>query len=189
MPLPKEKERFTYRDYLTWPDEERWELIDGIAYDMSPAPNIKHQNIALNFSRILANALQGNPCVPFIAPTDVYLSEHDVVQPDIFVVCDKTKITEKNIQGAPDLVIEILSPHTSKKDRWDKKRLYEKYGVREYILIEPEARYVERYLLGTDGRFDTGEILDAQEILRLKSLPGVEIPLWEVFGVEKASVV
>ncbi|HQH72395.1 MAG TPA: Uma2 family endonuclease, partial [bacterium] len=144
MPMPKTMEKYTYQDYCAWPDDERWELIGGIAYDMTPAPSFDHQNVAGTFYRLLGNALQGKTCVPGIAPVDVVLSEEDVVQPDVFVVCDPQKITGKNIQGAPDLVIEVLSPATAKKDRWEKKWLYEKSGVREYILIEVAAQFVER---------------------------------------------
>jgi Uma2 family endonuclease len=87
-------------------------------------------------------------------PTDVVLSDHDVVQPDVFVVCDERKISDQNIRGAPDLVVEVLSPATAGKDRWEKKHLYERAGVLEYILVDPDGQYVERFVLGEDGRFD-----------------------------------
>jgi len=185
MPVTKENKRFTYTDYCSWPEEERWEIIDGYAYDMSPAPDTEHQLLTGTLYRMLGNALSGKPCIPFIAPTDVVLSELDIVQPDILVVCDNQKITKKNIQGAPDLVIEVLSPSTARKDRWEKKRLYEKCGVKEYLLIDPEGKYVERFLRAEDGFFDRGEILSPRETLSLKSLPGIDIPLWELFGTEK----
>jgi Uma2 family endonuclease len=111
MPLAHKTERkFTYTDYITWPDEERWELIDGQAYNVTPAPSFRHQKIVFNFASLLRDALKGNPCVAGIAPTDVVFAEHDVVQPDVFVVCDEKKITEANIHGSPDLIIEVLSP-------------------------------------------------------------------------------
>ncbi len=185
MPIPKEKnEKFTYRDYCQWPDEERWEIIDGIAYDMSPAPSFRHQSILANLSMIVGTILKGKPCQYGFAPTDIVLSETDVVQPDLFIVCDRSKITEKNIQGAPDVVFEIISPHTSKKDRWDKRALYEKFGVREYVIVHPEAKYAERFLLGEDGAFDRGEALDAKDTLTLKAVAGLEIPLFEVFEID-----
>ena len=180
----KEDKRYSYFDYENWPDEERWELIDGAAYDMSPAPGIKHQNAVLIFSRILGNKLFGKTCRPFIAPTDVVLSEYDVVQPDVFVVCDKNKITEKNIQGAPDLVVEVLFPSTVLKDKREKKALYEKYGVKEYILVDPMELYAERFLLEKKG-YGGAEIFGPQEILSLKSMEGIDIPLWEVFEVDR----
>jgi Uma2 family endonuclease len=100
-------ERYTVADYMSWDDGERWELIDGVAHHMSPAPTIKHHDIGLNLYSLLRDRLQGKPCKPFAAPVDVVLSDHDVVQPDVFVVCDPTKITPKNIQGAPDFVAEV----------------------------------------------------------------------------------
>ncbi|MEW6236754.1 MAG: Uma2 family endonuclease [Candidatus Omnitrophota bacterium] len=184
MPLPQEKTKFTYRDYLTWPDDERWEIIDGTAYAMSPAPNLAHQAIVRNFITFLQQKLLGQTCTPWVAPTDVVLSESDVVQPDVFVVCDKNKMKGANIQGAPDLIIEVLSPGTAKKDRWDKKNLYEHFGVKEYVLIDPSGMFAERYLLGSDGRFDRGEIFDSQQKMSLKSLGEMEISLWEIFGVK-----
>jgi len=185
MPLPKPKEKFTYSDYLQWPEEERWELIDGAAFNMSPAPSTKHQRIALRFGVFFDRLLQGKSCVAFVAPADVVLSENDIVQPDVFVVCDQSKIKEKNIQGAPDLVIEILSGHTAKKDRWDKKNLYEKYGVREYLIVDPEGLYAERYLLTKERRFDRGQAIDSQETVILKSLEGAKIDLWDIFEVKR----
>ena len=185
MPLPKEQERFSYQDYQTWPEDERWEILDGKAYNMTPAPSFKHQRIVGNIYHILRNALRDNRCLPGIAPTDVVLSEYDVVQPDVFVVCDPLKITEKNVQGAPDLIVEVISPTTARKDRWEKKDLYERFGVLEYILVDAEGEYVERYLLEEFGRFDRGEVFSAGEILLLRSIEQVEIPLLEVFEVKR----
>ncbi|MGC9326265.1 MAG: Uma2 family endonuclease [Candidatus Hinthialibacter sp.] len=185
MPLPQSREKYTVHDYMTWPDEERWEIIGGVAYDMSPAPNILHQTISMNLSVMIGAALHGKTCRVFAAPTDVILSEHDVVQPDVFVVCDPDKITEKNIQGAPDLVIEILSPHTSTKDQREKRRLYEKSGVLEYAIVDPGAKHIQRFLLDDNQQFDRGEIFDARQTVSLKSLQNLEVPLWEVFGIER----
>jgi Uma2 family endonuclease len=177
-------ERFCYEDYLTWPEGERWEIIDGRAYDMTPAPSFKHQRIVGNTYHLIRRALRDRRCVAGIAPTDIILSQYDVVQPDVFVVCDEGKINDQSIQGAPDLVIEVLSPSTSRKDRWEKKALYERSGVLEYILIDPEGQYVERYLLEEKSRFDRGEVFSLDQTLRLESLEGAELPVWEVFGVE-----
>ncbi len=179
----KENGKFTYDDYVTWPDEERWEIIDGIAYDMSPSPMVKHQRMSANLFRLIDGALQGTECLPLYAPIDVVLSENNIVQPDIIVVCDPQKITEKNIQGAPDMIVEILSPSTSQKDRWIKRKLYEKFHVLEYIIVDPDAQYVERYLLEDNSLFNRGEMFEAQQILQLKSVNNLEIPLWEVFEI------
>ena len=185
MPVPKLTERYTVQDYLSWPDEERWELIDGRPYNITPAPLIKHQRILGNIAAYVYHVINRKTCVPFMAPTDVIFSDQDVVQPDVFIVCDPKKIAEMNIQGAPDLIFEILSPSTGKKDQWEKKKLYETYGVKEYILFDPDGQYINRFLLEADGLYDRGEIMDAQETLKLNSVPDIEIPLWVVFGVEK----
>jgi len=179
----KEKEKkFTYSDYATWPDDERWELIDGEAYDMSPAPTIKHQEIVSKINIFIATHPQRNAeCFVGIAPLDVVFSENDVVQPDVLIVCDRTKITEANIQGAPDLIIEVLSPSTALKDRREKKALYERYGVKEYILVYPLDQYVEHYILQQDGSFGNAQILGPDETLRLIVMDEVEIPLRKVF--------
>jgi Uma2 family endonuclease len=134
--------------------------------------------------RILGNKLSGKSCVPFIAPTDVVLSDKDVVQPDVVVVCDKAKITDANIQGAPELVVEVLSPSTALKDRREKKALYEKQGVREYVIIDPIASYVERFVL-KDGAYSLPDILGPDETLVLQSLEDMEVPLSEVFEIEE----
>lgn len=110
-------------------------------------------------------------------------SEHDVVQPDILVVCDEKKVAEANIQGAPDLVIEALSPATALKDKREKKALYERYGVREYIIIDPIELYVERFIL-KGKRYGESELFGPQEVLSLNSLEGMVIPLWDIFEVE-----
>lgn len=175
--------KFTFQDYLTWPDDERWELIDGGAYNMSPAPSLKHQKVVINLAGMFRERLKGKSCTPFIAPADVVLSQHDVVQPDVFVVCDKNKITDANIQGAPDLVVEVLSPATALKDKREKKALYEKHGVKEYILIDPTEIYLERFIL-KDGGYGVPEVFGPTEVLQLHALEGLELPLWEVFEVE-----
>ncbi len=184
MPVAlKRRRKFTYHDYLTWPDEERWELIDGEAYSMSPAPKTRHQRILWNLSRSIDNqkeALKG--CVPFMAPTDVVLDEFNVVQPDLLVVCSKKKITEDNIKGAPDLIVEITSPTTELKDRREKKALYEKFGVREYIIVFPEREYLERYIL-KNKKYGPPEIFNWDETLKLRTFR-IEIKLHEVFEKE-----
>jgi Uma2 family endonuclease len=185
MPRAKKtNKKFSYTDYMAWPDDERWELINGVAYDMTPAPSVTHQRIVGNLFFQVRQKLAETPCTAFVAPTDVVFSEHDVVQPDIFVVCDEKKITEKNVDGAPDLIIEVLSAATARKDRWEKKNLYEKYRVKEYILIEPDAQFAEHLFLGNDGAFGKGRIFGPQEVLKLTSLEDIGIPLWEVFEVE-----
>lgn len=178
-------QKFTWSDYCTWPDEERWEIINGVAYNMTPAPSVKHQIVAGKFFSQLEQKLKNKTCKPFIAPVDVILSEYDIVQPDVIVVCDTNKITDANIKGAPELVVEILSPATALKDLREKKHLYEKSGVKEYIVIDPLEEYVERFCLGADGTYTKGEVFGPLEALPFKSLEGIEANLREIFEVEK----
>jgi len=181
MALTVRKDK-TYRDYLTWPENERWEIIDGVAYNMTPAPGIKHQDITSNL-HIRLKTDPSNKCYTGIAPTDVVFDENNVVQPDVFVVCDRSKITENNISGAPDMIIEVISPSTEVKDRRDKKDVYERFGVGEYILVFPEREYIERYLLDK-GKYGSPEILNWDEELKLTTFD-TSINLWDVFEKEK----
>jgi Uma2 family endonuclease len=182
-PAQKGVHKFTYADYRTWPDEERWEIINGEAYDMTPAPSVKHQRIATRLARTFGNLLDKKPCEPFAPPTDVVLDEFNIVQPDFLVVCDKGKITAANIQGAPDLVVEILSPSTGRKDRREKKALYERFGVREYLLIHPEDEIVERYSL-VEGKYVGPDVFGWDETMRLFAFSDMALQLWELFGRE-----
>ena len=180
----KEDKRFTYQDYLTWPDEEHWEIIEGEAWYMSPAPNIEHQDICgevfVKFKNYLR--LKGSTCKAYTAPTDVVFDDHNVVQPDVLVICDSSKIGDKNIQGAPDLIVEVLSPATAGKDRRTKRELYEKHGVKEYVLIDPPQQLVEVYRL-IDGAYGKPDVVLWNEELVLHQ-GEMTIQLWEVFGLE-----
>ncbi len=178
----KRDARYTWADYRSWPEDERWELIDGVAYSMSAAPSIRHQDVVLGLSSRLEMQLRGRPCRPFIAPTAVKLSEHDVVEPDILVVCDPCKITPSHIEGPPELIVEVLSPGTSAKDLRPKKALYERAGVSEYLVVDPLEHYAIRFLLGADG-YDKGTVFACDEVLTFATLADVEVPLWEVFGL------
>jgi Uma2 family endonuclease len=182
-PVRKANKVYTYADCLTWPDEERWEIIDGNAYSMTPAPTTQHQRISRELGRMIVSFFHKRTCEPFIAPVDVVLDDRNIVQPDILVVCDPAKVTEKNIQGAPDLVVEILSPSTSVKDRREKRRLYERFGVSEYIIIDPFGEAAERFAL-VEGRYAASDILQWDEVVESKAFPELQLPLWEVFGKE-----
>lgn len=171
--------KFTCKDFLSWPDSERWELINGEAYDMTPSPTANHQRIVGNLHAELRSRLKAGPCVAFIAPLDVVFDDHNVVQPDILVVCDKRKVRER-IEGAPDMIVEVLSPATSLKDKKEKKALYERFGVREYVIVYPDELFVERYRL-VDGKFAEPDILGPKDSLTLAFIEGIDIPLSEVF--------
>lgn len=186
--LPK-KEGYTYGDYLTWSDDERWEIIDGEAFDMTPAPATLHQEISGNLFGLLWNFLHEKPCKVFHAPFDVRLpmgNEADenvktVVQPDIVIICDEKKMDERGVRGAPDIAIEILSPSTASRDHILKRRLYERHGVKEYWVIDPTNRIMHVYRARAAGTFDGFEPLDDQAVLETPLLPGLSIRLAEVF--------
>jgi Uma2 family endonuclease len=140
----KDTEHHCYGDYLHWADNN-YELIDGEAYFMAPAPNLEHQEVAGDVYFQLRSALAGKKCRAFIAPIDVRLPKKDeadesidtVVQPDVLVVCDSHKLDRRGIRGAPDWILEVLSPSTASHDQIKKRELYERHGVREYWLIHP----------------------------------------------------
>lgn len=179
----KLRQRFTVADYLSWPEGERWELLGGVPYSMSPAPSIKHQNMVMNIAAWLSVSLKGKTCKPFVAPVDVILSEGDVVQPDVFVVCDPEKIGEKAVKGVPDLVFEVLSPGTALKDMREKKALYERAGVREYVVIDPLENYVQRFALNDTLQYGAADVFGVDEDLSLHSLPELTLHLAEVFDI------
>ena len=181
-----EKRIFTYTDYKSWPDEERWEIIDGEAYNMTPAPTVRHQRISANLFSIFTAYFKGKQCRPFYAPMDVVLDDFNVVQPDLLVICDPNKITEANIQGSPDLVVEILSPSTKLKDKREKKALYERFGVREYLIVYPEDEMVEQYRL-LDVRY-VSDVFNWDQILSLFAFPDLELQLCDVFEKDMAKI-
>lgn len=181
LALRKEK-HYTYADYLTWPDDARYELIDGEAFLMSPAPLVEHQEVAGELFRQLANQLDGQPCRPYIAPVDVRLPRKDeadaaidtVVQPDVLVVCDPHKIDRRGVRGAPDWVLEVLSPSTAAHDQIAKRRTYERAGVREYWLVHPGDRTLTVYVL-ENGQYGRPEIYELKDATPIGVLPGVSI--------------
>jgi len=181
--------KFTYGDYLTWPEAERWELIDGVAYAMTPAPSVAHQRLVREILTQINIFLGGGPCEVFAAPFDVRLPEAGeadadiltVVQPDIAVICDPAKLDERGCRGAPDVVIEVISPATAVRDQIHKVALYEKHGVKEYWLVHPTDRLVTIRLLGAEGRYGLPQIHEATGTLPVASLPGLEIDLDAAF--------
>ncbi len=179
--------RFSWHEYKDWPEDERWQIIDGQAYCMTAAPNIKHQRVTGNLYASIRGKLKGKPCTTFIAPTDVVFDDYNIVQPDVLVVCDKGRITEANIQGAPDLVIEVISPSNSFMDKKQKLELYERFSVPEYLLVDPVGDLVERYRL-VEAKYGRAEIFPWHGELPLVSLPGVTINLWEIFERDLAEL-
>jgi Uma2 family endonuclease len=184
-------QEYSYADYLQWTFEERLELIKGKIFKMSPAPSRIHQKLSWEIARELADYLKGKTCEAYTAPFDVRLprkSKDDkdvmtVVQPDICVICDPSKLDDRGCVGAPDIIIEILSPGNSKKELENKYEVYEESGVKEYWLIVPEVPAVFQYALGQDGHYAGARPLTADHILTTSILPGFELNLEEVFGV------
>jgi len=154
----KNRTSYTYEDYCTFPDDLRCEIINGQVYDMTPAPSTKHQRVTGEIFRHVRNYLESieHPCQTFISPTDVVLADDQVVQPDVFLVCDEKKIQDKAIFGVPEVVFEVISPFTEVKDRREKMEVYEDYGVVEYFLVHPEQEYIEKYVLDAGGYRRTG---------------------------------
>lgn len=154
--------RYSYADYLTWIDDRRRELIDGFVKMMSPAPTRKHQEISKEILLDVGNYLRDKPCKVFHAPFDVRLPQHNetgnheiftVVQPDICVICDNSKLDERGCIGAPDLIIEIVSPASAQVDTRDKFQIYQDSGVREYWIVFPEEKVIQIFLL-TNGKYE-----------------------------------
>ena len=188
MALLAENDRYTFADCLSWPENERIELIEGEAVMMS-LPTRIHQEISGELSRQLANFLEGKKCKVYAAPFAVRLFEKEgdtpkdvdtMVEPDISVVCDSSKLDDAGCKGAPDLVIEILSPSTMRHDRVVKFNLYQRAGVREYWIIDPDEQTVLVYLL-EDGRYIAKELGGAGDRVQVNVLDGCFIELQKVF--------
>ncbi len=190
--MRKADRHYTYGDYRHWPEDERWELIDGVAWNMSPAPNRRHQKISMEISKSIAVYLEGKACEVYPAPFDVLLpgfgekDEDDVstvVQPDISVICDKEKLTDMGCAGAPDWIIEILSPYTAKKDMDVKFDLYKRHSVREYWIVDPGNKYIHVYLLDEEGKYpEEPEVFVPGDSIQCTVLEGFDISLDQVFG-------
>ncbi len=175
--------KFTYRDYLELPEDgKRYEVINGELI-MTPAPLTIHQKITTEIVLALGNYVKKNNLGTVLtAPVDVVLSDINVLQPDILFVSNERKeiITEKNISGAPDLVIEILSPSTAYYDLFDKKELYERFGVKEYWIVDPMRKWIEVYNL-KNKKFRQTQKLSQKGILHSAVLKNFELNLQEIF--------
>ena len=157
----KEK-RYSYADYFTWDDGKRYELINGKLFDISESPGRKHQQIAANLAVILYESFKIKGCEIYLAPFDVRLPDstlatdketYTVVQPDICVFCDLSKLDDKGAVGAPDLIVEILSPATAQKDLQDKYKLYEAHKVPTYWIIHPQEQLLEVFKLNDNNQY------------------------------------
>ena len=184
MSTKRAKVRFNYRDYCLLPEEKRYELIDGELY-MAPAPGMRHQTISRDLAFLLWPFVRDNRLGQvYFAPVDVILSDEDVLQPDLlFVARDREGIiSERGCEGPPDLVVEVLSPSTQERDRELKRKVYAKDGVREYWLVDPEARRIQVMELEADDFITRGVYEGSDEIVS-QLIPGLELPVARVFPV------
>jgi len=174
---------YTYEDWLAIDDGRRYELINGILYMMA-SPSDIHQEISFEISRQIGNFLVGKPCRIYPAPFDVRLHKDGdtVFQPDILVVCDHSKISKNGCNGAPELIIEVLSPSTSRYDRFTKFYEYLRAGVPEYWIVDPNDKTVSAYRL-IDKKY-TADIYSDTDMAPVQVLPGCEIELSLVFREE-----
>ncbi len=179
---------YTYADYLLWQFTERVELLRGKIRQMA-APSVKHQRISIRFSRLLANALWQTSCQVFAAPFDVRLTRmrddkavKTVVQPDLCVICDPSKLDERGCNGAPDLIIEILSPGNSRTEMKDKFELYQEAGVLEYWIVNPSEKMIQVFQLNEQGRYIGLPPVVEGDILTTPIVPNLEVDVTEVFA-------
>jgi Uma2 family endonuclease len=183
--------RYTYADYLSWDNDVRCELIDGFVYALS-APRLKHAEITMNLASLVKWFIKRRKgkCKIFHAPFDVRLSLdgetaddkiYTVVQPDICVVCDLSKLDERGCLGAPDLIVEVLSPSTSKRDLNDKFQLYEATGVREYWVVHPNDKTLNIFIRQENGLYDEGKVYEKTGKVPVHIFEELEIDLEELF--------
>lgn len=181
---------YSYANYLNWLFEERVELIKGKIFKMSPAASRVHQEISRNIFIKIGNFLEGQPYKVYAAPFDVRFPKESkadkdvftVLQPDICVVCDKSKLDYRGCIGAPDIVVEILSPGNNKKELLNKYQVYEEFGVKEYWGVSQSDQSILIYTLNDIGKFQPSKIFTLSEKITSSVLPGFELLLDDVFA-------
>ena len=191
MSLPKVNQVYTYADYLSWSEDERVEIIDGVPY-LQAAPLRIHQETLSELHRQIANFLVGKECKVYPAPFHVVLdldeapiNEKDrknVFEPDLTIVCDKSKLDERGCKGTPDLVVEIISPSTARKDKVDKFNKYEQAGVREYWIVEPTEKIVSVFTLQENKRYGRPDMYTEDDQVNVTVLENLTIDLRMVFN-------
>lgn len=179
---------YTYWDYLKWRFTERVELIRGKLFKMSPAPSSSHQRVSLNLTKGFISFVDGHTCQLFVAPFDVRLpvpkagKDSTVVQPDLCLICDPAKIDERGCNGAPDLVVEILSPGNAKHEMATKFSLYEESGVQEYWIVQPEEKTVLVYVLSKGQYIGLAPAAEGMTIPS-RLFPALKIPVDRIFAL------
>lgn len=182
--------QYSYADYLTWQFQERLELIKGYVYKISPAPARKHQEISWRLITPFVDYFRNSPCKVYHAPFDVRLPKKGssgnkqtftVLQPDLCVICDLDKLDDRGCVGAPDLVVEILSPGNTKREMKQKFDAYQEAGVTEYWIVQPDDRNVFQYVLNQEGIYIGLHPLTDEDTLVSRAFPDFEIELSRVF--------
>lgn len=184
---------YTYEDYLKWPEDERLEIIEGHAYAQA-TPSPIHQKISGNLYLEFGNFLKGKQCIIFSAPFTVRLpleigetdekNNNNIVEPDLTVVCDKSKLDDKGYSGAPTLIIEIVAKSSRKRDNVLKLNKYQQSGVKEYWIVTPETESIMRYFLNGEGHYDIPEtfVLDEDEEINARVFSDLTIKLKDIFA-------
>lgn len=190
MSLPKEEREYSYKDYLSWSQDERIEIINGTPY-LKAAPSRIHQEILSELHRQIANYLLHKNCKVYPAPFTVALDLgetkmedeiHNVVEPDITIICDEKKLDERGCIGTPDLIIEIISPSTARRDKIEKFNLYEKSGVQEYWIVEPEEKILSVFLLESNGKYGRPNLYSEEDQVQVSSFESLIIDLQMVLS-------
>lgn len=182
MAIPNPTVKFTYQDYLNTPEDKRYELIDGDLF-MTPAPGELHQRVSILLgSKLFQFASENNLGRVYVAPFDVVLSDIDVVQPDLLFVSNERTgiITPDNVQGAPDLVVEILSPSTATRDTTFKRVLYSRHDVREYWMVDTEEKAITVLLAGNEG-LEVADVYGEGETLISATVQGFKLNIDDIF--------
>lgn len=189
--LPKEDRIYTYADYLSWSEDIRVEIIGGAPY-LQAAPSRIHQEILSELHRQIANFLVEKECKVYPAPFHVVLDlEHEieygeesqnVFEPDITVVCDKTKLDDRGCKGSPDMVIEIISPSTARRDKIEKFNKYEQAGVKEFWIIEPQEKIVSVFTIQQNQRYGRPDLYSDEDQVKVSIFDGLTINLNMVFA-------
>ncbi|EGW41343.1 Uma2 family endonuclease [Desulfosporosinus sp. OT] len=188
MPLHHENKKYTFADYLTWPENERWEIINGVPH-LQSAPTWQHQAISRELLTQFNNYLKDKSCQVFASPFDLRLPEKDendeettfVVQPDLIIVCDKKGLKGTGYFGTPTLVIEITSPATARNDKVWKFNKYEKVGVQEYWIVEPDGKFISVYTLQPNDRYGRPESYTETDQIKVTVFPDLAVDLKPIF--------
>lgn len=188
MQVQQKNRKYTFADYLSLPENERWEIIDGVPI-MQAAPTWQHQAISRELLTQFNNYLKDKPCQVFASPFDLRLPEKNekdeettfVVQPDIVVVCDKDGLKGTGYYGTPTLVIEVSSPSTAKNDRVWKFNRYEKAGVKEYWIVEPDGKFISVFTLLPNDRYGRPEFYTETDMIEVAVFPGFKVDLKPIF--------